>query len=278
MGSAKGHRHRRGWSPATSVWLRENKARGARRSCEKAEPSVSRKPPAQKVCDFLADFLCDVKLKNRLNTYKLRVTTINKHVNPFIGGVAISRLTSKHIRDLLIDLKRADRTDKTVRTVYVTLHTAFESAVQRGELTRNPCKGCPVRKAKPKPRTVLDLEEVQLFLETARKHSRHYEVFVLGCTAAMWEGQILALQWEDVNLEKGWLDVRFTLTEDENGRLVRTEPKTAKSRRRIFLCRLAIDALREQRRTGVGSGFVFTAEHGGPIWKLTSRNASSIRC
>jgi integrase len=81
------------------------------------------------------------------------------------------------------------------------------------------------------------------------------------------QGEILALHWEDVNLEKGWLDVRFTLTEDEDGRLVRTEPKTAKSRRRIFLCRLAIDALREQRRKGVGSGFVFTAEHGGAIWK-----------
>lgn len=231
-----------------------------------SRPSISTNMASQLLCEFLADYLNDVKLKNRLNTYKLRTATIDKHINPWIGGVSMARLETKHIRNLLLELKRSGRSDHTIRRTYLTLHAAFEPAVQRGDLTRNPCHGCPVPKARPKPRNVLDLEQVHLFLAAARKYSPHFALYVLGCTTAMRQGEILALQREDVNLEKGWLDVRYTLTEDEGGRLGLSEPKTKKSIRRIYLCRLAIDALREHLREGPRSGFVFTAG-GRPIWK-----------
>lgn len=55
----------------------------------------------------------------------------------------------------------------------------------------------------------------------------------------MRQGELLGLKWEDVNLERGTLQVRRTLS---NGAF--TTPKTAKSRRSVKLTESTSDALR----------------------------------
>lgn len=59
-------------------------------------------------------------------------------------------------------------------------------------------------------------------------------------------GELLALRWQDVDLERATLSVRLNVQET-TGRYVLAEPKTAYSRRNIALSATATAALREHR-------------------------------
>jgi integrase len=87
-------------------------------------------------------------------------------------------------------------------------------------------------------------------------------------------GEALALQWSDVDLDKGMLHIRGTLARID-GQLAVTEPKTAKSKRFVPISAPAERLLRalravqaeERRRAGSArrhSGFVFTTPFGEP--------------
>ncbi len=66
---------------------------------------------------------------------------------------------------------------------------------------------------------------------------------------------MLALRWKDLNLNDGTLAVRQTLQEDnETGKLSFAEPKSAKSRRRVDLPKIAITALKAHRRKMLAEG------------------------
>lgn len=59
-------------------------------------------------------------------------------------------------------------------------------------------------------------------------------------------GELLALRWQDVELEHGMLQVRGTLHRAGN-KFVISEPKTTRSRRRIALSSMAVEALKAHR-------------------------------
>jgi integrase len=77
------------------------------------------------------------------------------------------------------------------------------------------------------------------------------------------------LQWPDVDLKGRAINVQHTLIEI-NGKLSLAEPKTPKSRRRVDLPRVVVDALTKHRAQSVREGFakqpwVFCNSTGGPL-------------
>jgi integrase len=84
----------------------------------------------------------------------------------------------------------------------------------------------------------------------------------------MRQGEIFALTWDDVDLDARTIAIKSTLAEDRDGHLVLSEPKTAKSRRVIYLPELAKTALTALRAEGnSASSFVFTSAAGTPLRK-----------
>lgn len=89
------------------------------------------------------------------------------------------------------------------------------------------------------------------------------------------KGEALALLWEDIDLDRGTLRVRKTLSRVD-GNLVRTDPKTEKSKRTIPLRGAVAAVLKEHRRAQreermramdvwTETGHVFTTETGQPV-------------
>jgi integrase len=96
----------------------------------------------------------------------------------------------------------------------------------------------------------------------------------------MRRGELLALQWGDIDFSRELLQVRRTIARIPNQGFVTSEPKTAKSRRAIFLTDLAITALKRHRlnqdeaRQKAGSAWqdqhwVFCTEVGTPLEPTT---------
>ncbi len=91
----------------------------------------------------------------------------------------------------------------------------------------------------------LSPEEARRFLEVSQGE-RLYALYVLAITTGMRLGELLALRWRDVDLERGVLRVTATLQKTRDGYLF-AEPKTERSRRQVVLSPSAIEALREHR-------------------------------
>jgi integrase len=227
-------------------------------------PDTPEKRSRQTLEDFLEGWLSGVKIANRRATYDLRRRLMKNHVNPLIGGQSLRSLTTGHITSLLVRLKGKNVGERTVQQVYVTLKTALNQAVAQNLISRNPCLGCPKPRIARKAIQIWSVEELTAFLKCAQK-TDYYALFVLAVFAGMRQGELFALQWENISLDHAFLSVVWTLTECDGG-LTLTEPKTQSSVRRIDLPNFAVDALR-QRQGEQKKGFVFAAEGGKPLRK-----------
>ncbi|HKS70739.1 MAG TPA: site-specific integrase, partial [Ktedonobacterales bacterium] len=118
-------------------------------------------------------------------------------------------------------------------------------------------------------------EEARRLLEAAAD-DRLEALYVLALTTGMRRGELLALHWSDVDLEDGYLQVRYTLQHLKDGAYTFASPKTAGSRRKVSLTATAIAALQrraarqQDERTLVGPAWqeedlVFTNAQGGPL-------------
>ena len=93
---------------------------------------------------------------------------------------------------------------------------------------------------------VLDREELQKFLIQAQADG-YYELFLLDLCTGLRRGELIALQWEDLNFETGVLTVNkqaYTV----NGELQIIPPKTKASVRKLVLPPAVLAVLREYRR------------------------------
>jgi integrase len=106
-------------------------------------------------------------------------------------------------------------------------------------------------------------------------------LYILAVHTGMRQGEMLALRWQDVDLENAVVSVRRTLTR-KGGKVAFGEPKTKKSRRSIRLTPQAAEALRlhlERQLRDIkilgdryqDQGLVFTTDTGAPV------NPSNLR-
>jgi integrase len=91
----------------------------------------------------------------------------------------------------------------------------------------------------------LDAEQSRRLLAAA-EGDRLEALYVVALTTGMRLGELLALSWNNVDLDGAALSVRGTLYRS-GGTLNIAEPKTAGSRRHVSLGGIAVDALRRHR-------------------------------
>ncbi len=214
--------------------------------------------------DFLMSWLDSLDV--RPNTFKLRRHFIQKHIVPHIGARPLCDVTSDDVRFLLRRWRDDCVGAVTQRSAFITLSSALNVAVREEKINRNPCNTVSTPKARRPEIAVLDGAQALRLVNTTRD-CREHALLALAVSTGVREGEIFALWWENLDLEAGTLTVEKTLTEDLDGHLIRSEPKTSKSRRIIYLPTIAHDALLALRRESSGTGFVFTSRDGGPLRK-----------
>src|SRR5579859_1926623 len=93
---------------------------------------------------------------------------------------------------------------------------------------------------------VLTGDQAQQLLEAAKGDPLE-ALYVLALTTGMRQGELLGLKWEDVDITLGTVQVRRTIARLPGKGFTVSEPKLAKSRRKIHLTRLAVEALKRHR-------------------------------
>ncbi len=128
----------------------------------------------------------------------------------------------------------------------MTLHTALESSVKWGLLSRNPANAVSPPKYQRHEWQTLSEEDIGTLLETA-KNKPYYALFYTALFTGMRRSELLALRWQDVDFILGRIYVSRALHQLKDGSYTFTQPKSARSRRTIALPPSAIMTLREHQ-------------------------------
>jgi integrase len=223
----------------------------------------------------------------RQSTYDVYGYMVHPHIVPGLGRLKLKSLNPAHVRAFYRDRLDTGLSPATVHKMHVVLHKALDGAVSDGLIPRNAAKGVKVPQAgsRKEIRPLTSQQARDLF--DAARGDRLEALYVLAIATGLRQGELLALKWEDVELEEAVLRVRRTLTRS-GGKVEVGPPKTPNSRRSVGLTSRAVEALRAHlarqlaEMEEMGSlyrpgGLVFANEIGGIINPSNLRNRHLVR-
>lgn len=188
---------------------------------------------------------------------------VEQHIVPSLGRIRLRELEALDVQEMVdaVARRRSAQTAKHARNV---LSSALRQAVTWGLVPVNVARAVEAPTVRRKPPVYLTGEQVRTFLDSTRDDPRH-AFYVLALTTAMRRGEMLALRWQDVDLDACEVDVNATLRQVSRWRFRRDPTKTDKSLRVVPLNAEAADALRDYRRDhATSTGFVFARPDGRP--------------
>jgi integrase len=218
-----------------------------------------------------------------LQTYR---DVLKWYIAPSIGSRSLTAVNSMTVRNLYADLTDRGLSAGTVTGVHRVLSMILRAAFEDDLIRRNPCKSKSVRPRKPQSIG----ENVERGLEPAvckrllsdLEGTAVYAPSALAALTGLRRGEVLALKWEDVDVDCGELHVNAAL-EQTRSAVTRQQPKTKRSRRTVPLTPAAVVLLRRHKaaqdalrlRWGAfwsDEGYVFPSarvtqsENGGRLW------------
>ena len=229
---------------------------------------LSTEPTSATLAEFLKSWLENTaKPALRPTTYRTWDWHIRKRILPRIGGMKLAKIRPDQIQGFYAQLLREGFSAYACKHAHTILNRAFRDAVQWNFLPRNPCAAVKKPKVQAKVMKCLSKEEAQRLLDTARA-ARLYALYALAVTTGLRMGELLGLEWDDIDLEAATLSVRRNLVEIA-GEFSVGEPKSAKGKRLVTLPEVAVKSLREHRRRMLAEGhigkMVFCDTDGGYI-------------
>jgi integrase len=213
----------------------------------------------QTVAQYLAGWLATIPSTVEATTVRRYAREVRLHVNPHIGNIVLSRLTGQHLQLVYAAARARGLSTTSIRLVHTMLHRPFKDAVRLGLMQRNVTELADSPRKRQHEMRVLTLEQSRAFLE-AVKGNRYEAFFVFALSTGLRQGELLALRWQDVDVDDGSVQVRATL-KVIGGKQVVDKTKTRRSRRKIALTPQACEALRRHRaaqiaeRLALGSGW-----------------------
>ena len=186
----------------------------------------------------------------RKSTYDSYQHQLRRYVHPTLGRLPLKKLTELHVQGLYRSMQDRGLSARTVRYTHAVLHRALKQAVRWKYIPRNPCDDTDPPKVQRDEMRPLDRDQVRRLLDTSALSGpngdpdRFHALYVLAVHTGMRPGELLALKWDDVDLEAGVLSINRTLS--MAGEFA--PPKTAKSRRRIQLTTGSAAALKAHRK------------------------------
>jgi integrase len=202
---------------------------------------------------------------------------IEMHIIPYIGNIMLTKLTTRDIQKMYNDLRtngnmRAETKDKNpglsssyVRSVHMVLHNCLDRAVKERLLTSNPTENCIIPKLEKKEMKILQPEDMTAYLKEANKREVLPMFFLELCTGLR-KGELVALLWEDLNMERKTIRVNKQAIGVKGGGVKVTRPKTETSIRTVSIPQEAIDLLIQEHQKHPDNPYMFPSPVTGGMY------------
>ena len=206
--------------------------------------------------DFWYQTYCKPALKPYTQTtYEQR---IYNQIIPKIGDTPLNQVTTGTLEKFYAHLKSDGRlvrreqfgaglANSVIRSIHAHCRAALEKAVMEKLIRQNPAIGCKLPPKKTPEVKILTPEAMQKLLYQAQIEG-FYEMFMLDLATGLRRGEVVGLQWKDIDFETGELSVTKQVRYVK-GQLVIDPPKTKASERSIILSPPVLEMLTEYRKT-----------------------------
>lgn len=175
--------------------------------------------PEENFDKLLKQFVEDKNLEVRYATLRNIKNVVNNHISPYFGKIRVDEITERKIRDFFIYLDNKGLEATTIKQIRVTLIDCLNSAVKQDIITKNPAREVKPPNTRRKAQKRFDYwnkEEFILFLNWA-KSSEWYLGYLIALFTGAREGEILALQWRNVNFNSNTITFDQALSKAEVG-------------------------------------------------------------
>ena len=201
----------------------------------------------------------------KFSTKKFYDNMIDAHLNPVFGDTQLRLITKDAVQSFLHAKARSDSSWKTVKHVKTAFGTIIEAAVRDEFLNDNPVRRTRLPRRGPvDEKSPIDFETVKELIETLPEPS--HSLAALLARSGLRIGELLALRWQDIDLQNRLLSVNQTVYEGHFD-----EPTTKRSKRRIPLGPQCVEILAALKRTeATPSTLVFSARNGSTSWRQHS--------
>jgi integrase len=199
--------------------------------------------------EWLDEWLVSKEHHVTIQTHSYYSQIVRDYIKPVLGRIRLRELNARQIQRFYNQKVSEGVGLRTVQKSHTIIHASLNSARKFGMIPYNPDDATNPPKPKPKPMKFLNQEQIKILLKVSQEtNDRYYPLYYLALVTGMREGELLALKWEDIDLEKGILNVKFNLKRIPGGGLQIGKPKTESSIRTIKLGKSTIEVLRSQKK------------------------------
>ncbi len=191
----------------------------------------------------------------------------------------ISSYSQKDIQKFLNSYKEMSET--SIKMIYILLNKTFEYAVDNNLLRINPVSKTVKPKSLKEKRDIsaLTIAEQEVYIKACNSH-KYGDLFTFALLTGMRQGELIALKWDDVDLQKKEIHIKHT------SRVVRTyddfgefkdvsmiKPTKTKSSNRIIPIAQNVKLILNKLYLKSDSDFVFSSKDGLQLKNSTIQKA-----
>ncbi|MGA2979617.1 MAG: tyrosine-type recombinase/integrase [Terriglobales bacterium] len=182
---------------------------------------------------------------------------LRTHLYPTVGHVQMRLITRDVVQQVLSEKLRSGLSWNTVKRLRVVLGTVMAHAEMTDLIPSNPVRKTRLPRRGPvKERAVIAPEKIRALLNALPEPSRGLAQLLVFTGLRI--GELLAVRWQDVDLERGVLRVTRTVYDGHFD-----EPKSQRSKRSVPLGAKAIEILLARRPARVNPDcLIFATEVG----------------
>lgn len=175
-------------------------------------------------------------------------------IEPHLGNKELQKLTSLDVEAWHNELRTNGRADgkgglapRTIGHAHRVLSKALSNAVKHQVILKNVIAGDAAPGPDEDEEQMSIITDIPAFLQKLRRHPKLFVPAIIALLSGMRLGEILALRWGRVDLNRKVISVVEALEETSAGIRFKA-PKSKAGTRKISLPDLLVDALKEFRR------------------------------
>lgn len=164
------------------------------------------------------------------NTYDTYLTVLRSRITPHFSEAKLEDIKTVDIQELFISLSKG-RKPETLQKYKNAFSNVMNRAIEWDYIKENPVTEVKIsREDEPKKKEFFTKKELKEILETVIKEDLLLATIVhLGFYCGLRRGEIAALTWADVDLEKKQIQVYKSLTVDNRNNLNKLYVKSTKT-------------------------------------------------
>ena len=202
---------------------------------------------------------------------------IEQHVIPAIGDIPLNKLTTRDLQKFYNDLQSNGRLRKvqkkekpglsnsTVRGIHMMLHNALDRAVKEKLILSNPTENCIILKIEKQEMKILHPDHISAYLNAAERRNA-LPMFYLELVSGLRKGELVALQWSDLDEANCTISVSKQASWDTEHQLILSRPKTGNSIREVSIPQDAVELLKQEHAKHPDNPWMFPSGRTGEMY------------